>query len=103
MSTTKPATKRGKTSRHVRRPKPGDLASLRRSLWGILRRVEDLIHDPDPDVTVDQQLRAVHAFAALSGQYLKATEVADFAQRLEALEAAAAAAQEQVGNAWPAR
>jgi hypothetical protein len=100
MSTTTPASKRGKTSRHVRRPKPGDLASLRRTLWGTIRRVEHLIHDDTEDVTVDQQLRAVHALAALAGQYLKATEAAELVERIEALEAAVAS---EGSAAWPAR
>jgi hypothetical protein len=71
-----------------RRPKPGDIASLRRVLWSAIRDVEALIHDPDPDVTIDQRLRAVHALAAISGQYLKATEAAELVERIEALETA---------------
>jgi hypothetical protein len=52
--------------------------------------VESLIHEPPTDVTVDQRLRAVHALAAISGQYLKAIEQHDLAQRIEALEQLAA-------------
>ena len=89
----------GKTTRR-RRPKPGDLASLRRVLWSAIRDVETLIHDPPEDATLDHRLRAVHALAAIAGQYLKATEAAELVQRIEALEAAVA---NEGSDTWPAR
>jgi hypothetical protein len=71
-----------------RRPKPGDVASLRRVLWAAIRELEHLTYDPPDDVTLDHRLRAVHALATISGQYLRATEQHDLVQRIEALERA---------------
>ncbi len=69
-----------------RRPKPGDLGALRRTLWASLRDVEDILRDPE--AAVDERLRAAHALSALSGQYLKTTEIEALADRVEALEQA---------------
>lgn len=73
-----------------RRPKPGDTASLRRVLWSAIRDVEALIYDPPANVTIDQRLRAIHALAAISGQYLRAIEQHEIVQRIEAVEASLA-------------
>lgn len=71
-----------------RRPKPGDIASLRRVLWSAIRDVETLIYDPPASVTTDQRLRAVHALSTLGGVYLRAIEQHDLVERIEALEGA---------------
>lgn len=82
---------KGQTTRRPR-PRPGDVGALRRTLWAAIRDVEELIHEPNMDspcvVTIDQQIRAVHALAALSGQYLKATDADELVARIEALESA---------------
>lgn len=85
-----------------RRPKPGDIASLRRVLWAAIRDLETLTYQPPDDVTLDQRLRAVHALATISGQYLRATEQHDLVARIEALEAAAAERTAPSGPTWRA-
>lgn len=77
---------KGQTKR-IRRRKPGTTDDLRRALWTAVRDVETIIYDED--ASIDDRLRAVHALAALSGQYLKATEAAELVERIESLEAAA--------------
>ncbi|MDE2059302.1 MAG: hypothetical protein KGL31_07525 [candidate division NC10 bacterium] len=69
-------------STRKRRPKPGDLAALRRRLWYALTQIETLIEDKDPSI----KLKAAHALATMAGAYLKASELADFEGRLQALE-----------------
>lgn len=76
-------------SKRRRRPKPGDIASLRRVLWAAIHELEAFTYQPAHDVTLDQRLKAVHALATISGQYLRATEQHDLVARIEALEAAA--------------
>lgn len=72
--------------RNKRRRKPGDLSSLRRTLWAALLTGEELADDADPAT----RLRALHAISQLAGTYLKAIEVADLEARIEALERAVA-------------
>ena len=72
--------------RNKRRRKPGDLSSLRRTLWAALLTAEELCDAPDPNV----RLRALHAMSQLSAVYLRTLEVADFEGRLVRLEAALA-------------
>lgn len=74
----------GKTPRK-RRPKPGDIASLRRVLWSAIRQVEELLELEDPEMT----LKAVSALSTAAGVYLKCTEAHELVARLEALEAKA--------------
>ncbi len=69
-----------------RRRKPGDLSSLRRSLWAAILTAEGLCDDADAAV----RLRALHAMATLAGSYLKTLEIAELEQRIAALEAQAA-------------
>jgi hypothetical protein len=69
--------------RRKRRRKPGDIASLRRTLWAALLEIEDMLGNDDPAL----KLRAAHALATLSGVYLKTIELDDVAARLTALEA----------------
>lgn len=69
-----------------RRRKPGDIASLRRTLWAGILSIEDLLAADDPAM----RIRAAHALATLSGSYLKALEAADLEARIAALEARAA-------------
>jgi hypothetical protein len=69
-------------STRKRRPKPGDLAALRRRLWYALTEIETLIEDNDSMV----KLKAAHALATMAGAYLKATELSDLEARLQALE-----------------
>lgn len=68
--------------RRKRRPKPGDLAALRRRLWGALTEIETLIEHEDPHL----RLKAAHALATMAGCYLKATELSDLEVRLGVLE-----------------
>lgn len=85
MSTAKDAPNGGRNARR-RRPKPGDVASLRRVLWSAIRDVEAIIHDPPDGATLDQRLRAVQALATVSGVYLKAIEHHELTARVEAIE-----------------
>ena len=66
-----------------RRPKPGDIASLRRVLWQAIREVEEVLDQGD----LDTKLKAVSALSTVSGVYLKCNEAHDFEKRLEAVEA----------------
>jgi hypothetical protein len=65
-----------------RRRKPGDIASLQRTLWAGLLTIEDLLADPDPAM----QIRAAHALGTLAGTYLKALETSELSRRVERLE-----------------
>lgn len=79
---TVPAVK----TRRRRRLKPGDTNALRRVLWSAIRRVEEIIDDPEcePEIV----LRAVSALSTASGVYLRAEEQAEIMPRLEAIEQA---------------
>ena len=78
------ATTNAKPARR-RRPKPGDIAALRRVLWEVLNRAEALVIDPDADD--DTVLKAVSAVSTCAGVYLRALDQHDIVARLEALEA----------------
>lgn len=65
-----------------RRPKPGDIAALRRLLWETTLAVEELVRSGDADRT----LKAGSTVATLAGVYLKALEFADLDKRLTELE-----------------
>lgn len=65
-----------------RRPKPGDVAALRRVLWEAVREVETLLEQE----AVEVKLRSAHTLATLGGVYLKAIEAAVFEKRLAAVE-----------------
>ena len=71
-------------TRKKRRPKPGDLASLRRILWSAIRQVEGLLELEDPDTT----LKAVSVLSTASGVYLKCVAEHDLEARIAALEEA---------------
>lgn len=68
--------------RNKRRRKPGDLSSLRRSIWAGLLTAEELCDNENPEI----QLRALNAISQLAGAYLRTIEQADFEQRITALE-----------------
>jgi hypothetical protein len=68
--------------RNKHRRRPGDLSSLRRSLWAGIATAEELADNPDPAV----QLRALHALSSLGNIYLRAVESADLERRIEELE-----------------
>ncbi len=76
-----------KKTKKKRRPKPGDIASLRRVLWSAIRQVEGLLETDDADTT----LKAVSALSTVSGVYLKCVAEHDFEARIAALEEAQAA------------
>jgi hypothetical protein len=76
--------------KNKRRRKPGDLSSLRRSLWAGILTAEELCDDPDPQV----RLRALHALATLAGVYLRTVEASDLEARIVQLEAALHRAKE---------
>ncbi len=70
-----------------RRRKPGDINSLRRTLWTGLTTVEGLLGSDDPQIAI----RAAHALGTLSGTYLKALELLELgnlAARVDAVETA---------------
>ncbi|HEX7001854.1 MAG TPA: hypothetical protein VF164_09170 [Trueperaceae bacterium] len=74
------------TIKRKRRPKPGDTQALRRTLWAAIRKVEEVMDDPDTEPHM--VLRCVSALATVGGVYLKAEEQAEIITRLEELEAA---------------
>ena len=88
-ATRKPGPKRPR----VRRRTSGDLEALRREVWFALRRVGDVLDNPDADA--GDVCRAANALAALANSYRGVTEAAELVPRLEAIEAA----QAQGGNA----
>jgi hypothetical protein len=67
-----------------RHPKPGTLADLQRVLWAMIRRVERLSDDAEPE----QVLRCAHALSQLSGSYRSVIEGVNMDQRIRALEMA---------------
>ncbi len=76
MTTEKPTA--------LRRRKPGDIHQLRRVLWGVLIEIEAEVLSPQ---STDTKLRAANSLAQISGSYLKALELTDVVERLDALEA----------------
>ena len=86
MQPENPMTKAKRKRR--RRPKPGDMRSLQRTLWAAIRDVEAILHDAEGAASVEQRIRAAHALATVSGTYLKAWEAAELQARVEELEAA---------------
>ena len=72
--------------RNKRRRRPGDLSSLRRTLWAALLTAEELCDDPDPNI----RLRALHAMSQLGATYMRTVEACDLEERLAQLEAALA-------------
>jgi hypothetical protein len=70
-----------------RRRKPGDIGSLRRTLWASIVTLEGHLGNTDPQIAI----RAAHALGTLSGTYLKALELLELgnlAARLDAVETA---------------
>jgi hypothetical protein len=68
-----------------RHPKAGSLDDLKRILWSMIRRVERLSDDAEPE----QVLRCAHALSQLSGSYRSVIEGVDMEQKIRALELAA--------------
>jgi hypothetical protein len=75
-----------------RRPKPGDIASLRRVLWAAIRECEAMY---ETDVDADTKLKAFNTIATLSGVYMKTAEaheaekaMSEVQERVRALEEA---------------
>ena len=66
--------------------RPGTLADLRRVLWIMIRRVEEL---SDDDAPPEQILKCAHALSQLAGSYRSVTKTASLEERLRALERAA--------------
>lgn len=71
-----------------RRSKAGDLEALRREMWHAVRKVSDILDDPDADP--GDTIRAANALAALGNAYRGVTETSVLEERLAALEAAVA-------------
>lgn len=69
-----------------RRAKAGDLEALRREMWHAVRKVSDILDDPDADP--GDTIRAANALAALGNAYRGVTETSVLEERLAALEAA---------------
>ncbi len=69
-----------KTSRK-RRPKPGDIAALRRLLWACLREAEAVTEADDPEL----KLKAASTVATLGGIYLRALDQHDLAREVSQL------------------
>lgn len=68
-----------------RRAKAGDLEALRREMWHAVRKVSDILDDPDADP--GDTIRAANALAALGNAYRGVTEAGVMEERLAALEA----------------
>lgn len=68
--------------RRKRRPKPGDIAALRRILWQATLELEKLLEKE----SVEVKLRTASALATTAGVYLKAIEASDFEKRILELE-----------------
>lgn len=66
-----------------RRPKPGDIAALRRLLWACLREAETVTEATDPEL----KLKAASTVATLGGIYLRALEQYDVARDIAQLRA----------------
>ena len=82
------ATRQGAITRRRPRRTSGDLEALRREVWFALRRVGDVLDNPDADA--GDVCRAANALAALANSYRGVTEAAEIIPRLEAIEAAQA-------------
>ena len=80
MATTNPAPR----PRRARRSPPGGLDALRRELWHALRRVGEVLDNPNADPA--DVCRAGNTLAALANAYRGVTEAADLLPRLEAVE-----------------
>ena len=71
--------------RRIRIRKPGDLATLKKKMWLAVLSAQTIL--TSPDVTPDQQLRAVHALVQAGGAYAKLLETTDLQEQLEVLKA----------------
>lgn len=71
------------TSKRKRRPKPGDLAALRRLLWSCLREAETVADTANPEL----KLKAGSTVATLAGIYLRALEQTELTRQVEQLRA----------------
>lgn len=69
--------------RRKRRPKPGDIAALRRLLWACLNEAERVMEADDLEV----KLRAASTVATLGGVYLRALDQHDLAKQVAELRA----------------
>ncbi len=65
--------------------KPGSLQTLRKKMWRAVLNAEDIL--TSPDVSPDQQLRAVHALVQAGGAYGKLLEATDMQEQLDTLKA----------------
>jgi hypothetical protein len=79
--------------RNKRRKKPGDLSSLRRSIWAAILTAEELCDNDSPEI----QLRALNSIAQLAGAYLRTLEADDLEKRIVALESRSLTAVKQNG------
>lgn len=76
------------TATRRRRAKAGDLEALRREMWHAVRRISDLLDEPETEPA--ELVRIANALAALGNAYRGVTETSDLEKRLVALEAAQA-------------
>ena len=70
--------------RRIRIRKPGDLAALQKKMWLAVLSAQTIL--TSPDVTPDQQLRAVHALVQAGGSYAKLLEATDLQEQLDTLK-----------------
>lgn len=83
-----------------RRRKAGSLEEARRLLWRALERAGKLLEVEDPETGQPDNalaLKAIHAISQGAGAYAKVCEVADLAQRIEAIEKAQGITEEDTG------
>lgn len=89
MSNTKPAASAPRTpprkrSGRRRRVTAGTLPMLQREMWYAVRRIGEILDDPDADN--GDIVRAANALAALANSYRGVHEQAELLPRLEAIE-----------------
>lgn len=83
-------------ARRRRRSKAGNLEALRREMWHAVRRVSDLLDDPEAETA--ELIRAANALAALGNSYRGVTEASELEARLTALEEALKEPQAPTGQ-----
>ncbi len=86
-------------AKRMRRKKPGTVADLSSTLWRAISHLEwhldDTAKAEQPDTS--ELCKLSHALSQAAGVYLKALEVGELEQRLEALEKAQSETQ---GNSY---
>lgn len=90
----------GRVERRRRRT-PGDMAALQRELWHALRRIGEVLDQPNADAA--DLCRAGHTLAALANSYRAVTAEHDFERELADLRRELYEATAALGRAAGAR